>query len=180
MKNTVLVFVLVACFSLCGTAQTPPTANEILQEAYLKAVKENKNVFLLFHASWCGWCHKMDKSMNDPVCKKFFDDNYIITHLVVDESKDKKALENPGANELRIKYYGDGIGIPFWLLLDKDGKLLYDSKIRAVGEGPEKGENTGCPANAEEVAYFVKVIKNTSKLNAAQLEIISKRFRENE
>lgn len=180
MKNTVLLFVLVACFSLCGRAQEPATANEILQEAYLKAIKENKNVFVLFHASWCGWCHKMDKSMNDPVCKKFFDDNYIITHLVVDESKDKKALENPGANELRNKYYGDGIGIPFWLVLDEEGKLLYDSKIRAVGEGPEKGENTGCPANAEEVAYFIKIIKNSSKLNAAQLEIISKRFRENE
>ena len=180
MKNTVLLFVLVAFFSLCGRAQKPPIANEILKEAYLKAAKENKNVFVLFHASWCGWCHKMDKSMNDPVCKKFFDDNYIITHLVVDESKDKKALENPGANELRNKYYGDGMGIPFWLVFDKEGKLLFDSKIRAVGEGPEKGENTGCPANAEEVAYFVKVIKNTSKLNAAQLEIIIKRFRENE
>lgn len=180
MKNIVLLFVLVVCFSLCGTGQTPPTANEILQEAYQKAVKENKNVFVLFHASWCGWCHKMDKSMNDPVCKKFFDDNYIITHLVVDESKDKKGLENPGANELRNKYYGDGIGIPFWLVFDKEGILLYDSKMRAEGEGPEKGENSGCPANAEEVAYFVKIIKKTSKLNIAELEIISKRFRENE
>ena len=55
------------------------SATEILNEANAQAAKENKNVFVIFHASWCGWCHKMDSAMNDPVCKKFFDDNFIRT-----------------------------------------------------------------------------------------------------
>lgn len=173
--------ILFFCFFISSNAQgIAPSSEEILDKAYAQAKAENKNVFVIFHASWCGWCHKMDKSMNDAACKKFFDDNYVITHLVVEESKEKKALENPGANELRTKYYGDGLGIPFWLVFNKNGKLLSDSKLRAVGEGPDKGSNSGCPANIQEVTYFVNVLKNTSNLDAEQLEIIRKRFRENE
>ena len=97
MKRIILSVVLVTCFAFIGNAQSPASATDVLKEAYQQAAKENKNVFVIFHASWCGWCHKMDKSMNDPICKKFFDDNYIIRHLVVDEAKDKKNLENPGA-----------------------------------------------------------------------------------
>lgn len=157
-----------------------PSANDILKEAYQQAAKENKKVFIMFHASWCGWCHKMDNSMNDPACKKFFDDSYVIRHLVVDEAKDKKGLENHGANELRTKYNGDGVGIPFWLLFDKDGKLLSDSKMRKEGEGPEKGDNIGCPASEKEVASFIEILKKTSSINNDQVEIVRKRFRENE
>ena len=107
-------------------------------------------------------------------------DNYVICHLVTDESKDKKNLENPGAAEMKIKYNGEGLGIPFWLVFDKDGNLLSDSKMRKEGEGPEKGENAGCPATEKEVDFFVEVLKKTSRLNADQLEIIRSRFREND
>lgn len=179
----VLSFVFALFFSLVAKTQPvllPESAETILKNACTQAAKENKDVFIIFHASWCGWCHRMDKSMNDETCKKFFDDNFVIRHLVVDESADKKNLENPGADELRKKYYGDGQGIPFWLLFDKEGKLLADSKRRAEGAGPETGENTGCPASANEVEYFISVLKETTNLNSAQLEIISKRFRQNE
>ena len=180
MKRMIFLVILVACVTLIGNAQTPASAADVLKEAYQQAANENKNVFVMFHASWCIWCHKMDTSMNDPACKKFFEDNYIIRHLVVDESKDKLALENPGAKELRTKYHGDGQGIPFWLVFDKEGNLLSDSKMRGKMEGPEKGANTGCPATEKEVAYFVEVLQKTSKLTGEQLEIIRKRFRKNE
>ena len=181
MKFSFLALAFIMLFSVTAKAQpSAPSADEIFKDAYQEAAKENKNVFIIFHASWCGWCHKMDKSMNDETCKKFFEDNFVIRHLVVDESDDKKNLENPGADELRKKYYGDGQGIPFWLLFDKEGKLLADSKMRAGGAGPEKGNNTGCPASEKEVAYFISVLQKTSGLNASQLEIIRKRFRQNE
>jgi thiol-disulfide isomerase/thioredoxin len=181
MKISSFVIAFTLLFSLVAKAQSSPaTAGEILKEAYQLADKENKNVLIIFHASWCGWCHKMDKSLEDETCKKYFEDNFVIRHLVVDESDDKKNLENPGADALRKKYHGDGLGIPFWLVFNKDGKMLADSKIRAEGDGPEKGENVGCPAAENEVEYFISVLKRTSKLNATQLEIIRKRFRENE
>ncbi|MEJ0102395.1 MAG: thioredoxin family protein [Bacteroidota bacterium] len=158
----------------------PNPAEAVLKNAYALAAKENKNVFIIFHASWCGWCHKMDSSMNDKLCKKFFDDNYIIRHLVVQESKNKKNLENPGAMDLLAKHNGSDQGIPFWLVFDKNGKLLADSQIRAEGEGFEKkGQNSGCPAAPEEVSYFLTVLKKTSRITEPQLAIIEKRFLEN-
>ena len=179
MKIYSLGFALL--ISIVATAQDPPlSAGEILKEAYQSATKENKKVCILFHASWCGWCHRMDKSMNDETCEKFFDDNFVIRHLVVDESKDKKNLENPGAGEFRNIYNGEGQGIPFWLVFDKDGKLLADSKIRAEGEGPEKGTNTGCPATEKEVDYFISVLEKTTSLNSEKLAVIRKRFRQND
>jgi thioredoxin-related protein len=171
------------CFVfLSAFAQPARTADEIMKEAYARAKKEKKNVFVKFSASWCGWCHKMDDSMMDPACKKFFDDNFVIVRLIVDESKDKKDLENAGADETRIKYNGDkNQGIPFWFIVDSEGELLGDCYIREEGEPlTVKGKNSGCPANEQEVAHFITVLKKTTRLTSAQLAIISERFRKNE
>ena len=161
-------------------AQQPASAESVLQEARATAARENKNVFILFHASWCGWCHKMDTAMNDRSVKAFFDNNYVIRHLTVYESDKNKHLENPGALELLTKYHGGEQGIPYWLVFDKDGKLLADSKIRKPGEGPEAGSNSGCPASEAEVEHFINILKQTSRLQDSQLSVIRKRFRENE
>jgi thioredoxin-related protein len=179
MKIGLLLSVFAFVFSATEiyAQKTPLSANEILQEAMQQASKEKKNVLIIFHASWCGWCHKMDSSMNDKSCKKFFIDNFVTRYLVVDESSDKKNLENSGANELRSKYYGDDEGIPFWLIFDSNGNLLADSQIRPEGISmSQKGENVGCPAKPEEVDYFIKVLKKTSHLSVEQEETIRKRF----
>jgi thioredoxin-related protein len=182
MKYKQYIFFLILSF-FCNAlpAQTNvQTAGEILNGAYKQAAKEAKNVFVLFHASWCGWCHKMDSAMNDPLVKNFFTDNYVIKHLVVYESNGKKNLENPGAEDLLKKYKGNDQGIPYWFIFDKEGNMLADSKIRAQGGGLETGDNSGCPASEKEVNHFVNVLKATSHLNPGQLDIIRKRFRENE
>jgi hypothetical protein len=158
----------------------PLSADSILREARITALKEDKNIFIIFHASWCGWCHKMDSSMNDKCCKQFFQDNYVIRHLVVHESMNKKNLESPGARELLTKYSGADEGIPFWLIFGKNGQLLADSQIGQVGEAHDKkGQNTGCPATPEEVSYFIRVLKITSRISEPDLFIIKKRFLEN-
>lgn len=183
MKKMILgsVFSVLALAALAQPAPSvPPSADEVIKQACKLAGEENKNVFIIFTASWCGWCKKMDKSMQDPVCTDFFSGSYIIRHLVVNEPKDKMTLENPGAKEVLVKYHGEGQGIPFWLVFDKNGNLLADSKIRDSGAGPDKGENTGCPATAKEVDYFISVLQKTSGITASQVEMIRKRFRENE
>jgi len=179
---------ILTLFIFTAPAQSPlPTADsaeKILKAAQAEAVKQNKNVFVIFHASWCGWCHKMDSSINDKSCRKFFDDNYVIRHLVVLESKNKKHLENPGAMELLSRYNGADQGIPFWLVFDKNGNLLADSRIPPTNDSVTKAENKwqncGCPAAKKEVDYFISVLKKTSSLNDQEAAIIAKRFRENE
>jgi thiol-disulfide isomerase/thioredoxin len=154
-------------------AQSTPSADVVLTQARAKAAKENKNVMVIFHASWCVWCHKMDSSLNDPSVKDFFDKNYIITHLTVDESKDKKKLENPGAEELKNSWGAKNSGIPFWVIMDKDGKILANSN-------DESGDNVGCPAKNKEVQYFIQVLKKTSSINSEQAAAVVKRFGKNE
>lgn len=179
MKYTLLAAAFL--FSVVCKAQNDvPTAQQVLVKAYKQAKKENKNVILMFHASWCGWCKKMDASIEDAKCKAFFDANYVVIHLTVDESKDKKNLENPGANEVRLKFHGDKAGLPFWVVLDKEGKLLADSYTRKEGVSKdEAGDNIGCPASENEVAAFIEILKNTSSLTKEQLDIIAVRFKEN-
>ncbi|GAA4102666.1 hypothetical protein GCM10022392_29780 [Mucilaginibacter panaciglaebae] len=148
-----------------------------MKQAYTQAKKEKKNVLLMFHASWCGWCKKMDASLEDPSCKKFFDDNYVVTHLDVLEQPAKATLENPGSLELLKALKGEKSGLPFWVILDAKGKLLGDSQIRPAGASLNtRGESIGCPAAENEVAYFLRLLKSTSKLNDEQLAIIGKRF----
>ena len=180
MKSFVLLLTAGMLWSAGSIAQPPESADEILKQAYTIAANEKKNVFVIFHASWCGWCRKMDTAMNDRAVKKFFADNYVIRHLVVYESKGKEGLENPGAVELLKKYKGEDQGIPYWFVFNKEGKLLADSKLRKEGEGLEAGDNTGCPATENEVTHFVKVLKETSSLGQSELVIIQRRFRENE
>ena len=170
------VVLLTAFFTINGHAQTKvATGEQIINEAKAEAAKTNKNVFVIFHASWCIWCHRMDTAMNDESVKSFFDKSYVISHLTVDERGEKEKLDNPGANELRTQYGGDQQGIPFWFIIDKNGKLLADSRLHSA-DGKVSGNNVGCPAQPEEVEYFINVLKKTSTLDDAQLALIRTRF----
>jgi thioredoxin-related protein len=181
MKNIFLLSAfLFISISFVFAQKAPLSVEEIMKEAFSSAKKQNKKVLVMFHASWCGWCHKMDTSLNDASVKKFFDDNFIIRHLVVFESKGKQNLENPGALEMLNKYDAKDQGIPFWLIFDKDENFLADSRMKSNINGVEKLQNTGCPALEEEVDYFIGVLKRTTALNDDQLQIIRARFRRNE
>lgn len=176
MKQQVLIALAFLSFTFGNAQSTPQPATAILQSAKELAAKEKKNVFIIFHASWCGWCHKMDTALNDPKVKKFFQDNYVFRHLVVLEHGEHKQLENPGALEIMEQFGGtQGEGIPYWAVLDANGVLLADSRIDGM-----PGKNSGCPATKEEVDYFIKVLQKTSHLNADALAVIWKRFREHE
>jgi len=181
MKTRLILFVFLPIWGSSLFAQKgPASAEEIMKEAFVTAQKQDKKLLIIFHASWCGWCHKMDTSLNDVSVKKFFNDNFVIRHLVVFESKGKKNLENPGALEMITKYNGKEEGIPFWVIFDKDEKFLADSRMTATVNGVEKLQNTGCPATEKEVDYFIQVLKKTTSLKEEQLEKIKIRFRKNE
>jgi thiol-disulfide isomerase/thioredoxin len=176
---TIIMLHVLGSTYVIGQSKALP-AEMIVKEALADATNTHKNVFIIFHASWCGWCHKMDNAMNDEKLKPFFDNNYVVVHLIVDESKDKKELENPGAGELRKKYHGGQQGLPYWFILDAKGNFLADSRLKPDHAAVTiKAANVGCPASNEEVNYFVKVIKKTSSLNKEQLTLIQERFLKN-
>ncbi|MFI2743421.1 thioredoxin family protein [Zhouia sp. PK063] len=173
MKNKTLyklsiITLLLLCFTSVKAQQS---SNEVLKEAISQAQQTNKNIMIIFHASWCSWCKRMDKQMNSENCKALFDKNYVIKHLTVYENTEHKKDENLGAEEMILKYNNNQkTGIPFWLIFDEKGNLLTDSK--------NNGQNMGCPTTKEEVAAFLDKLKNTSNLNDSQLAIIQKEFEE--
>jgi len=180
IRFLVLILALSATVNLNAQA-TPDAAGIILEKAVTEAGAKNKKVLLMFHASWCSWCHKMDNALNDISCKKYFDDNFVITHITVLESKGKENLENPGGLAMMEKFNGKNQGLPYWVILDKNSNLLFDSQVRKTQAGGTiKGENVGCPASQPEVDHFVSILKKTTSLNEAQLATIIKRFRLNE
>lgn len=163
----------IAITTMAQELASAPMADEVLRPVYQKAAYENKNILLIFHASWCGWCRKMDTSLQDKAIQPLIDKMYVITHLTVYETPAKQHLENKGALQLLTKEGGADKGLPYWYILDKEGRVLGDSQIKP-------GQNVGCPATEEEVGYFINVLKKTSSLTEEELTVIKKRFRKNE
>ncbi len=167
----ILLLTLVLCIFFIAKSQNVLTTESILSGACKQAAKENKNIFVIFHASWCGWCKKMDASMNDATTKKYFDNNFVTVHLTVLESEENKKLENPGAAEFMKKLKPQAGSLPFFAILNNSRNVLADSFAN--------GENLGCPASETEVAAFITLLKKTSKINDKELEVIAARFKQN-
>jgi thioredoxin-related protein len=166
LKSMFACFLIVMSFAVANAQES---ASAIMQKAYAQAGKENKKVLVMFHASWCQWCKKMDKNMTSDACGKFFADNYVVAHITVKESPKNKNLENAGGEDLLKKFKGEQAGLPFWVILDAKGNVLADS-FNA------KGENLGCPGTPEEVVEFTGKLKKTSKLTDKQLAVIKETF----
>ncbi|REC52845.1 MULTISPECIES: thioredoxin family protein [Chryseobacterium] len=144
-------------------------ADVVLNKALTEAKSKNKNVLLMFHASWCKWCHVMEKNMNLPETKPIFDKKFVTAYIDIQEMGEKKKLENPGGEVLMEKYKGKEAGLPFWLVLNPKGEVLADSFN-------DKNENLGCPSTAEEVDVFVAKLKKSSKMNDKELQTVKQTF----
>ena len=170
MKIKILSLCLITFLAYNTKTTAQESTKVLLENARTKAQKEGKAIFIKFEASWCGWCKKMTKDMKAADTKQFFEDNYVIVPVVVNESKGKENLENAGSRNLLKKYEGDKAGLPFWVILDSNLKVItnsYDSN----------GQNLGGPASKTEVSEFIKKIKKSAKVvSENDLENIKKQF----
>lgn len=155
--------------------ETPPPAKTVLTNATRKAATENKSVMVIFHASWCGWCKRLDKWMETPEAKAFFDKEFVVAHLDVLEQPDKKNLENEGGEEYMKKWKGEKAGLPFTVILDDKGEMLVNSNSKKEGtEG-----NIGCPWAPEEQDWFFAMVAKArpgvskSTLSALRAQLVS-------
>ncbi|MET3035713.1 thioredoxin family protein [Chryseobacterium sp. NRRL B-14859] len=140
-----------------------------MEKALTEAKANKKNVLLVFHASWCKWCKMMEKNMDLPETQPIFNKRFVTAYVDVQERGEKKALENPGGQELMNKYKGENAGLPFWLILNPKGEVLADSF-------DDKGQNLGSPATPEEVNIFIAKLGASSKLNKEELQTIQNIF----
>lgn len=147
----------------------PMPAATVLTKAESDAKAQGKNVLVIFHASWCGWCKRLDAFMNEPQFQPVFAENFIVTKLTVLEDDKHKMLENSGGLEVMDQLGGRDAGLPLFAILDPTGKTIITS-MRPV-DGKDKGENTGFPAKPEEIGHFLNMMqKGAPKITADQLK----------
>ncbi len=142
---------------LYGQITKPPAADQILNVAMKEAAGSGRNIMVVFHASWCSWCKKLDAFLGSADVKPIIDANYVVTHLDVMERAGKKdSLENPGGAEVLKSYGGEKSGIPFFVFLDASGKKLADSNVMP-GDN-----NIGFPGSPEEIDAFGTLLRKTA------------------
>ena len=135
-------------------------ANALLAGSEKRAGATGRQVFLIFHASWCGPCFLLHRTLGDPKVKPGFEAHFVVQDIDIWEQGDKhKTWENPGGVALYKKYGGikpggGRQGVPFIVVLDPHG--------RKRGDSTRSGQNIGVPTASEEIKTFFRMLKRAS------------------
>ena len=170
--------ILVLSISVPGfAAQKPLKADQVLAAAKSQAAGQNKSVFVIFQASWCEDCHRLDALLAAPEIQPIFAKYYVIARINVgEENGGNPALNNPGGLNLLIKFGGVGPGgvadIPFISILSDKGKLIVNSNPPAHSNMHPEG--VGYPAKPAEIDWFMTMLKKSSPaLTAEDAQVVN-------
>jgi thioredoxin-related protein len=169
IRRLSVAVVLLLVIAVALAAQTkPPAASEVVSKGVETAKAQQKNLLVLFGASWCSWCKRLDAMLESPEVGKLFQANYVIEHLTIQESKDKLHLENPGAQDLVNSSGGTGSGVPVYIFFDNTGNRL------ATSMSMPGGKNIGHPATPEEIKAFASLLEKTApKMTPAERQQVT-------
>ncbi|WP_278378821.1 thioredoxin family protein [Chryseobacterium arthrosphaerae] len=108
-------------------------AQKDISKVIAQAKKEGKNIMIQAGGNWCIWCLRFNNFVQTtPELKELVDKNYVYYHM--NYSPDNK-------NEKAFSKYVDikeKQGYPFFIVLDKNGKVLHilkDSSVLEEGKG---------------------------------------------
>ncbi|MES2543366.1 MAG: thioredoxin family protein [Bacteroidota bacterium] len=128
MKKIILLLLV----SFTGYTQNWTTNFE---EAKSQAVKENKNILLVFSGSdWCAPCIKLDKVVwKSEEFKIESEKNWVIYKADFPKKKaNQLSQELTDSNKILAEKYNSGGSFPLVLLLDKTGKVLRVTGFKNV------------------------------------------------
>jgi hypothetical protein len=148
----ILIAIALALLSTVGWADDPKPkgepADKVLAAGLAAAKKDGKVVFLAFGSPSCGWCKYLDKFHERPTVAVTLAKHLVFVKVDV--------VENPGGQKLYDQYVPEPGGVPVWVFLSADGKVLADSF--AEGKAKKK-ENVGFPYKPGEVAHYEKALR---------------------
>jgi len=141
--------------------KTQDNAETKLSNALATAKAQGKKVFLRFSDTWCGHCIRMQKILDRPNMKASFGADLV-------DLKVELSLV-PGGPKLYAKYAKPHDGIPWFAILENDGKVSFTS-VATNG-------NVGCPETAAEIQFFIDGLRKNTKLTQSQLDEIAAEFK---
>ena len=132
-----------------------PTRNAetMLNEAMTKAKAENKRIFLIMSASWCGPCRLLARYLVEN--KAELERHFVFVKL--DISRDTEA------EVLRERYEGkeNSNGVPWYAVLDDAGKTLITSNSKVLEEDGGQS-NIGFPSSKEGIDHLMTMFQQTA------------------
>ncbi len=109
--------------------KTEQELKEIDWKTYPEGLKlganTNKQIFIDFSTSWCGWCKKMDReTFTDPDVIKMLNDNFVSVRVVGD-SKNQLDIDGYKISERDLTSREFGVrGFPAFWFLESDGSKI--------------------------------------------------------
>ncbi len=141
-----------ALLAVPGRAEDPKPkgepADKLLATGLATAKKDGKVVFLAFGSPTCGWCKYLDKFHERQAVAGVLGKKVVTVKVDV--------VDNPGGQKLYDQYAPEPGGVPVWVFLSADGKVLSDSF--AEGKANKK-QNVGFPYEPAEVAHYEKALR---------------------
>ncbi|MGN7863735.1 thioredoxin family protein [Chryseobacterium sp.] len=108
-------------------------AQKDIAKAIAQAKKEGKNIIIQAGGNWCIWCLRFNNFVQTtPELKELVDKNYVYYHMNYSpDNKNEKAFSKYVDVKEKQAY-------PFFIVLDKNGKVLHilkDSSVLEEGKG---------------------------------------------
>jgi len=130
-------------------------ARKLLEQALQQARQQNKRVIVQATATWCGPCRRLSLYLDSK--RKLWERDYIWVKLDYRWTGAYKIMEN-----MRNGAQG---GIPWWAILDADGKILATSN-----NDKDDGKNIGFPSTPGDCKHFRNMLEKTAiRLNSMEI-----------
>ena len=131
----------------------------IYNQTIEQAIREKKNVFLIFGSPACSPCRRFEKYLQDSSVHRIFNRYFVVNTLDV--------IRTTRGKELYKVYWK--MGMPSWTILDKERNIIVDSSYPSTGSG-----NMGYPRNAGYLAYFEQALKmGAPEISKTELKILT-------
>jgi hypothetical protein len=130
---------------LDALAPEMPDAEALMADAFARAKRENKRVFVQVSGPRCGWCYVLSRYLD--AHQELIDKEFVYVKL-------DHRLQNGEAVIKRVRPKQEG-GIPWMVFLDESGEPLITS------DGPEG--NIGYPGEPESRVQFEKMLRAGTK-----------------
>lgn len=143
----------------------PAPARDEFQRQVGLAAGEGKRLFLLFYASWCGYCRLFDRLLSDPQAAPIIYREFKVFPMRAMERTDAlKARQIVGSDDMYRRFATPTSGLPFYVVFDGAGEPVVSSLA------PDSGVNIGFPVAKRDLDRFEKIIhQGAPKITAAEL-----------